>query len=137
MWVKRSEVSESLQVLADADSLASRAGTALVGSVADRVGLTRVLSAAVGGVRERRSRHDRGRTLRDLAVMIADGGDCLSELGALRDQLALFGQVASQASAWRAIAALERGRLEAVRAARAQARRRVWELAGAPRRRDA
>ncbi len=134
MWVKRSAVSESVQVLADADSLASRAGTALLSGVADRVGLTRALSAAVGGVRKRRSRHDPGRTLRDLAVMIADGGDCLSDLGALRDQLALCGEVASHATAWRAIAALERGRLEAVRAARAQARRRVWELAGAPRR---
>ena len=134
MWVKRSEATESLQVLADADSLASRAGTALLSGLADRVGLTKALSQAVGDVRKRRSRHDPGRTLRDLAVMLADGGDCLSDLGALRDRPALFGEVASHATAWRAIAALEEGRLGAVRAARARARRRVWELAGAPRR---
>jgi hypothetical protein len=136
MWVKRSEVAESVQVLADADSLTSRAGTALLTGLADRVGLTRGLSEAVADVRKRRSRHDPGRTLRDLAVMVADGGDCLSDLGALRDQPALFGEVASQATAWRAIAALEQGRLEAVRAARARARARarVWQLAGGPRR---
>lgn len=134
MRVKRSEVVESVQVLADADCLTSRAGTALVCALADRVGLTGALSAAVADVRKRRSRHDPGRTLRDLAVMLADGGDCLSDLGALRDQPPLFGEVASHATAWRAIAALEQERLEAVRAARAQARKRVWQLAGAPRR---
>lgn len=134
MWVKRSEVAESLQVLADADALTSRAGTALLTGLADRVGLTQALSQALDGVRKRRSRHDPGRTLRDLAVMLADGGDCLADLSALRDQPALFGEVASHATAWRAIAALEQGRLEAVRAARARARERVWELAGAPRR---
>jgi hypothetical protein len=134
MRVKRTEAVESLQVLPDADSLTSRAGTALLTGLADRVGLTGALSQAVGDVRRRRSRHDPGRTLRDLAVMLADGGDCLSDLSALRDQPALFGEVASHATAWRAIAALEQGRLEAVRAARARARKRVWELAGAPRR---
>lgn len=134
MWVKRSEVVESLQVLADADSLISRAGTALLSGLADRVGLTKALSQAVGDVRKRRSRHDPGRTLRDLAVMLADGGDCLADLSALRDQPALFGEVASHATAWRAIATLEEGRLGAVRTARARARERVWKLAGAPRR---
>jgi hypothetical protein len=33
--------------------------------------------------------------LRDLAVVLADGGDCLSGLAVLRDQPELFGQVAS------------------------------------------
>ena len=33
--------------------------------------------------------------LRDLAVMLAHGGDCLSDLAALRDQPELFGPVAS------------------------------------------
>jgi hypothetical protein len=32
--------------------------------------------------------------LRDLAVLLADGGDCLSDLAVLRDQPALFGPVA-------------------------------------------
>ena len=52
-----------------------------------------------GSLRQRRSRHDPGRTLRDLAVMVADGGDCLADLSALRDQPALFGEVASDATA--------------------------------------
>jgi len=134
MWVKRSELVESVQIVADADRLTSRAGTVLLSGLADRVGLTGALSEALAGVRQRRSRHDPGRTLRDLAVMVADGGDCLADLSALRDQPTLFGDVCSDATAWRALAALAGGRLAAVRRARAQARERVWERVGAPRR---
>ena len=132
MRVQRSGLVESVQIVADGDCLTSRAGTALLVGLADRVGLTGALSQAMGGLRQRRSRHDPGRTLRDLAVMLADGGDCLADLSALRDQPTLFGDVASDATAWRAVAALDEGRLAAVRAARATARARVWELAGAP-----
>src|SRR5665811_818871 len=64
----------------------------------------------------------------------ADGGDALCDLGALRDQEVLFGPVASDATAWRLIAALDEGYLAKVREARATARRRVWELAGPPKR---
>jgi hypothetical protein len=41
--------------------------------------------------------------LRDLAVMLADGWDCLSDLATLRDQPELFGQVASTPTAWRVV----------------------------------
>jgi hypothetical protein len=118
MQVQRSEVALRLQVVADAEGLTSRAGTALLVGLADRVGLTGSLAVAMGGVRKRRSRHDPGRTLRDLAVMLADGGDCLADLSALRDQPTLFGDVPSHATAWRALAALDPGRVAAVRRAR-------------------
>src|SRR6266545_2380870 len=39
--------------------------------------------------------YDRGAVLRDLVVMLADGGDCLSDLAVLRDQGGLFGRVCS------------------------------------------
>ena len=76
MQVQRTETIESLQIVADGDRLTSRAGTALLAGLADQVGLTRAFSQAMV-VRKRRSRHDPGRTLRDLAVMLADGGDRL------------------------------------------------------------
>lgn len=134
MQVKRAELVESLQIVADADGLTSRAGTVLLAGLADRVGLTGSLSQAMGGIRKRRSRHDPGRTLRDLALMLADGGDCLADLRGLRDQPVLFGDVASDATAWRALAALDAERVALVRCARATARRRVWELSGPPER---
>ena len=76
----------------------SHAGAALLAEVADRVGLTRELGSALAGLRERHGKHDPGRVIRDLAVMLADGGDCLSDLRAVRDQQVLFGPVASDAS---------------------------------------
>jgi hypothetical protein len=134
MQVQRTESIGSVQIVADADRLTSRAGTVLLAGLADRVGLTAALSQGMGDVRRRRSRHDPGRTVRDLAVMVADGGDCLADLGGLRDQPTLFGDVPSDATAWRTLAALVPERLAAVRRARASARARVWELAGAPER---
>ena len=70
MWVKRSELVESVQIVADADRLTSRAGTALLVGLADRVGLTGALSQAMGGLRKRRSRHDPGA---DAARLGGDG----------------------------------------------------------------
>jgi hypothetical protein len=132
MPVKAGSAVERLQVVADAEGLTSRAGSVLVAGVADRVGLTAGLSEALAGLRERRSRHDPGRVLRDLALALADGGDCLADLRALRDQEPLFGVVASDATAWRVLAALDEPRLRAIRLARADARRRVWTQAAAP-----
>src|SRR4051812_49728911 len=79
--------------------LVSHAGAALLAEAADRLGLTDALSGALAPVRERRGRHDPGRIVRDLAVMLADGGDCLADLRAARDQQPLFGPVASGATA--------------------------------------
>src|SRR3954451_14396183 len=97
-------------------------GAALVAEAADQLGLTQALSRALAGVRQRRSKHDPGRVVRDLAVMLADGGDCLADLRAVRDQQSLFGEVASDATAFRVIDAIagDPALLDAVRAARAR-----------------
>ena len=84
MRVKPRSFVFSVQVAADAGGLVSRAGTPLMSGLAARVGLARGLSAALGDVRERRGRHDPGRVCCDLAVMLANDGDCLADLGALR-----------------------------------------------------
>jgi hypothetical protein len=41
--------------------------------------------------------------IRDLAVMLVDGGECVLDLGAVREQDALFGAVASDSTAWRMV----------------------------------
>src|SRR5919198_2092084 len=126
----------TVDVAPDGAGLVSHAGAALLAEVADRVGLTRELSRALAGVRERRGRHAPGRVIRDLAVMLADGGDCLSDLRAVRDQQPLFGAVASDSTAFRLIDRIagDPGALEALRAARARARARAWELGARPER---
>ncbi len=54
----------TVNVAADGAGLVSHAGAGLLGEIADRVGLTRELSLVLGGLRERRGRHDPGRVQR-------------------------------------------------------------------------
>lgn len=75
--------------------------------------------------RRRRSAHDPGVVLRDLVMTLADGGQCLCDLGMLRDQGDLFGQVASDSTAFCAIAAIDEPCLERLREALARARKRA------------
>jgi len=114
----------------------SHAGTALLAQVADRLKLTKALSLRLGAIKRRRRGHDPGRVIRDLAVMLADGGERISDLGAVRDQQALVGPVASDSTAFRVVdrVATEPGLLDASRAAHAIARQRFWRLDGAPER---
>ena len=122
-----------MEVVCDMPGLTSRAGTALLTGLADSIGLTEGLVRGLS-VHSRAVRHEPGRVARDLAVMLADGGDCLSDLGALRDQSVLFGAVASEATAYRCLERLDEAALARIRAARAAARARAWGLGEAPRR---
>jgi hypothetical protein len=82
------------EVVADGQGVWSHVGAALLGELADRLGLTGELGRRANlGVRA--GTYDRGQVLRDLVVMLADGGDCVSDLASLRDQPELFGQVVS------------------------------------------
>jgi Transposase DDE domain group 1 len=126
----------TVEVTSDGAGLVSHAGTALVAQVADEVGLTAALSVRLGAIKQRRRGHDPGRVVRDLAVMLVDGGECVSDLGAVREQDALFGAVASDSTAFRMVdrIASTPGLLDAVRRAHARARERFWDLHGAPER---
>jgi hypothetical protein len=83
--------------------IAGHAGAALLSRLADRLGLTRALSRWAGRGQTPRHRRDAGTVLRDLMVMLADGGDALSDLAVLRDQPELFGPVSSTPTAWRVV----------------------------------
>jgi hypothetical protein len=89
--VQATNSGSSFEVTTDGSGVVGHAGAALLGELADRVRLTSALGwRAPGG----RRRHPDAVVLRDLAVMLADGGDCLSDLAVLRDQPELFGAVA-------------------------------------------
>jgi hypothetical protein len=126
----------TVEVTADGAGLVSHAGTALLSQAADKVGLTRALSARLAVLKQRRRGHDPGTVIRDLAVTLADGGECVSDLGAVREQDALFGTVASDSTAFRMIdrIASTPGLLDAVRDAHARTRARFWALHGTPER---
>jgi hypothetical protein len=131
--VKTPTTCQTVVVRADGEGLVSHAGAFLLVELADRLGLTAALSEAMVPSRERRSVHDPGVVLRDLAVAIADGGDHLSDLGVLRGQEALFGVVASETTAHRVLKSVDACLLEAIRGARAKALERAWDAGGRPR----
>jgi hypothetical protein len=128
--VKATKSPGSFEVTTDGTGVVGHAGAALLGELADRLGLTRALGWRDPGGR----RHRDAAVLRDLAVMLADGGDCLSDLAALRDQPELFGQVASIPTAWRVLerVATDPDGLARLRAARAHARARAWAAGAHP-----
>jgi len=125
---------KTVDVRADGTGLCSRAGTALLALVADRLGLTDGLGDALAGTRERQSGHDPGRVFCDLAVMLADGGRCVSDLAALAGQESLFGEVASVSTARRVVQSVGESELKSLRAARARARAGAWAQGAAPER---
>ncbi len=112
-------------VTADGAGVVSHAGTVLLGEMADRAGLTAALSEVCDGLRVRRSGHDPGRVLVDVAVAIADGAETISDVQALADQPDLRGPVASTATIWRVLEGVDAGVLGRLRTARAIARERA------------
>lgn len=123
---------ETVEVTADGEGLVSHAGTALLAELAERSGLTQALSRALAPTRERRSQHDPGRVVRDLALTLCDGGDCVSDLQALRGQAVLFGPVASETTAHRVVKSIDSELVERLRGARAEARARAWAAGARP-----
>ena len=104
----------------------AHAGARLLCDLADDLGLSRGLSAAMAPTKRRRRGHDRGRVLVDLAVALADGATAISDLRVLANQPALFGEVASVPTAWRTLESVDAAALGRIAAARAQARRHAW-----------
>ncbi len=117
-------------VTADGTGMVSHAGAALLRELADESGLTAGWTHSLLDTYKGTPVHLPGRVLTDLAVTLADGGDCLADLAALRDQAALFGPVASHPTAYRVLDRVGTGQLAALRTARAGARARVWTAGG-------
>jgi len=111
----------------------SHAGTVLLAELADRIGLTALLSEATDGLRERRAGHDPGRVLVDVAVAIADGAVTITDVQALADHQGLHGPagtVASTSTIWRVLAGIDEAMLVRIRQASAEARDRAWTARG-------
>jgi Transposase DDE domain group 1 len=127
--VKSIAVRGGFRVEVGGESLISSAGGSLLLQTAAVSGLAAGLSRALGRWRPARSVHDPGKTVQDLAVAIALGGDCLADVAVLRAQPGLFGAVASDPTVSRLMDSLGEdavASVAALRSARAGARERVW-----------
>src|SRR5215211_6895385 len=134
LQVQATNTGPRFEVVADGQGICSHVGAALLGELSDRLGLTGELGRRANrGVRA--GAHDRGQVLRDLVVTLADGGDCVSDLAALRDQPELFGAVASTSTAWRVLAeevASDPRGIAGLWSALARVREQAWALGAAP-----
>jgi hypothetical protein len=123
-----------IMVSADGTGIVSQAGSLLLTQTLRATGLDRGLTAALDRWRPARAVHDPGKIITDLAVTLTLGGDCLADVAMLRAQPELFGPVASDPVVSRLVSRLATDvprSLKAIRSARAVARDRAWELAGA------
>jgi Transposase DDE domain group 1 len=85
-------------------------------------GWLRRLSGGLVRWRPSRAVHDAGKTVLDLAVAVALGGDCLADAGVLRAEPALFGLVASDPVISRLVTRLAGDARQALQAIRKLAR---------------
>ena len=110
-----------------------QAGGVLLTETVRAAGLDRALSDELARWRRPMARHEPAKTVLDLAIALALGGDTCSDLAVVRGEPAVFGAVASDPTVSRTIARLagdvDRA-LAAIDRARAMARARVWKLAG-------
>ena len=122
-----------IMVSADGSGIVSQAGALLLTETARITGLRAGLSGGLGRWRASKAVHAPGKIIADLAVTLALGGDCLADVAMLRAQPELFGPVASDPVVSRLVTRLAADApraLKAIRAARAAARQRAWDLAG-------
>lgn len=132
MRVKPNTGHPRIEITGGGTGVVGHAGGLLVAELADRSGLADGLSSAMAPTRQRRSPHDPGQVLVDLAVMLADGGDCISDLRVMRDQPDVFGSVASDATAWRVLDSIDAAAAERINRARAKARATAWAAGARP-----
>jgi hypothetical protein len=119
--------SKDLRLSADGEGIVAWAGAVPVRMLADRTGLTGGLSHVLAR-RGFDPLHDRGRVLTDVATAIACGARDIVDVEALRAQTEVFGPVASDTTARRALEEVGGRARTAIGRVRAAARTHVWTL---------
>ncbi len=117
----------------DGRAVVSQAGTVLLVETVRKTGLDQATSAALASWRKRRSVHDPGKILLDVAPTAALAGDFLADIAIRPAKPAVFGPVASDPTVSRLIDTLATARekaLTAIRTTPSEVRRRLWQLAG-------
>jgi hypothetical protein len=98
--------------------------------LAEDSGLVEGVTAALADTYDGPWLHAPGRVFTDLAVVIADGGDCVSHVEVFGDQHGVCGPVASMPTTWRMLDKIDEAHLPRVLAARSAARERAWAAGG-------
>ena len=124
--MKRTSWSTGMSVTGDGGAVIAHAGSIGLRMLAEKTGLTGALSIAMARRSFVPSVHDRGQVLTDVAVLLADGGEAISDIDVLRHQRQISGPVASAPTVWRALDEVTDARRRKIATARARVRRHVW-----------
>jgi hypothetical protein len=119
-----------LELIGDDERLVAHAGVLPPRLLAEQLGLTRGLSA---GMRRRDFEpvYDRGQIVLDLALMLIDGGEAISDFQALAHLAPVIGPVPSTPTVWRTLNEIGDLQLARVNAAVTEFRRHWWGLLSA------
>jgi len=124
--VKATASRPKLAVSCDGRGVVGHAGSRLLADLAQATGLEAAFVNVLAPLRQRSGGHVPGRVAVDLAVLLADGGETISDLAVLCQQAQVFGPVASPPTAWQVLAGIDAAAIARLRAARAQARALAW-----------
>ncbi|MCE7003276.1 IS1380 family transposase [Kibdelosporangium philippinense] len=130
--MKRSKRSRRVKVSADGRGVVSHAGVGMLRELAQDTGLVAGVNEALVDTYAGPWMHAPGQVFADMAVAIADGGDCVSHIEVFGDQHAVCGPVASMPTAWRMLDRIDEAHLPGILAARAAARERAWAAGAGP-----
>ncbi len=108
------------------DGVATHVGLHALGALADRVGLGASLSSRIAPRGERLPRHDRGKVLVQMALVLAGGGESCADIEHLRIQEELFGSVPSDTTVFRTFHEFDATQRASLAEALTEVRARVW-----------
>jgi len=102
-------------------------GLHALGSLADSLGLGSALTSCIKPTSQRAPRHDRGKVLVQMALVLAGGGESCADVEHLRAQSELFGAVASDSTVYRTFHESDSAQRKHFARALAEVRQKVWE----------
>jgi hypothetical protein len=118
---------DGLELVGDDQRLVAHAGLLPLRLLAERTGLTGKLTAAVAR-RGFEPVYDRGQLLLDLALVLIDGGEAISDFQTLKHLRPIIGAVPSTPTVWRALAETGELQLRRINTAVTEFRRHWWTL---------
>jgi hypothetical protein len=101
-------------------------GLHALGSLADSLGLGTALSSCINPANQRAPRHDRGKVLVQMALVLAGGGESCADVEHLRAQSELFGDVPSDSTVYRTFQEFNATQREQFARALADVRQKIW-----------
>ncbi len=115
-----------VRVESGGQGVVAHVGLHALGSLADSLGLGSALSSCIEPAGERAPRHDRGKVLAQMALVLAGGGESCADVEHLRAQRDLFGNVPSDSTVYRTFHEFDADQRAALARALADVREKIW-----------